>query len=71
MNYSNRNIVWGIFQWLERVTDDRKVQGSNPASATSKLAIYQCLSEYTLKVGDPCYLMTMPGKVNNPTQVNL
>ena len=62
---------------LKRSIGDRVVPGSNPAAATSPcfgtLAIpftplCQYLSEETLKVVGPFYLVSMPGEVKDPTQ---
>ena len=67
---------WGaVAQWLERVTDNRVVAGSNPAEAIWKLAISftplcQCLSEETLKAVGPFYLVSMPGEVKDPTSLH-
>ena len=48
--------------------------GSIPPAAVSKLRQFRsphiclCLSEETLKVGGPFYLVSMPGEVKDPTQ---
>ena len=45
-----------------------------PPTAISKLGqfhsphIYLCLLEETLKVGDPFYLVSLPGEVKDPTR---
>ena len=46
--------------------------GSTPSTAVSKRFrsshICLCLSEETLKAGGPFYLVSIPGKVKDPTQ---
>ena len=56
---------------LERRTDEREVLGSNPALRFGTLAIpftplCLCLSEETLNVVGPLYLVSMPGEVKIP-----
>ena len=58
---------------VERRTVNRVDGGSIPPIAVSKLSqfcsrdICLCLSEETLKVGGPFYLVSMPGEVKDPT----
>ena len=59
---------------VERLTINREDGGSIPPTAVSKLRYFRpphiclCLSEETLKAGGPFYLVSIPGKVKNPTQ---
>ena len=59
---------------VERQTVNRGDSGSIPPTAVSKLRQFRsphiclCLSEETLKAGGPFYLVSMSGKVNDPTQ---
>ena len=58
---------------VERQTVNRGDGGSIPPSVVSKLRQFRlphclCLSEETLKAAGPCYLVSMPGEVKDPTQ---
>ena len=59
---------------VERRTVNRGDGGSIPPTAFLKLKQFRsphiclCLSEETLKAGDPFYLVSMPGEVKDPTQ---
>ena len=59
---------------VERWTVNRGHSGSIPPTAISKLRqfcsphIYLCLSEETLKVSGPFYLVSTSGEVKDPTQ---
>ena len=62
-------------QWLEHMTGERGVLGSNPAGgirfgtlAVPFSQLCQCLSEETLKAVGPFYLVSMPGEVKDSTQ---
>ena len=72
-----------ISRWLSAGSGGRRVEcrtvnrgdgGSIPPATVSKLRQFRsphmCLSEETLKVkaGGPFYLVSMPGKVKDPTQ---
>ena len=56
-------------------TVNRGDGGSIPPTAVSKLRQFRsphiclCLSEETLKAGGPFYLVSLPEKVKDPTQV--
>ena len=63
-------------QWLESRADDQEKLGSNPTAwcrfgtlAISLTQLSQCLLEETLKVFGPFYLVSMPGEVNDHTQI--
>ena len=71
----NAMILLGMtVQWLDRMTFDREVLGSNPTGTASELWatlftwLCQCLSEVTLKAVGPFYLVSMPWEVKYPTQ---
>ena len=59
---------------VERRTVNRGDGGLIPRTSVSKFRqfclphICLCLSEETLKVGGPFYLLSMPGEVKDPTQ---
>ena len=59
---------------VQRRTVNRGDDSSIPPTAVSKLKqflsphICLCLSEETLKAGNPFYLVSMPGEVKDPTQ---
>ena len=59
---------------VERRTVNRGDGGSIPPAAVSKLSQFRsphiclCVSEETLKVGGPFYLVSLPGEVKDPTQ---
>ena len=59
---------------VKHQTVSRGDGGSIPPAAVSKLRQFHsphiclCLSEETLKVGGPFYLVSMPGEVKGPTQ---
>ena len=58
---------------VEHWTVNRRDDGSIPPTAVSKLGQFRsphiclCLSEETLKDGDPFYLVSMSGEVKDPT----
>ena len=60
-----------MVEWL---TVNRGDGGSIPPTAISKLRQFHsphiclCLSEETLKAGDPFYLVCMPGELKDPIQ---
>ena len=65
----NRNGI-SVGKWLELRTGDRTVLDSNPAGGTLAnpfILLCQCLSEETLKVVGPFYLVSMQA-VKYPTQ---
>ena len=68
--------MWGaVAQWLEHVTDNRVVAGSNPTEAVWKRWQFPLphfasgLSEETLKAVGPFYLVSMLGEVKDPTHM--
>ena len=59
----------GVIQWLEHMTDGRKVMGSNPAGIAFEFR--QLHLPYFARVfrnGGPFYLVAMPGEVKDTKQ---
>ena len=64
-----------IAQWLEQMTDDRKVpvriaQAPLQNFGNSVYPLCQCHSEQLLKAVGPFYMVSTPGEVNNPAHAD-
>ena len=68
--------VGATAEWVRASTGDRTVDGSSPTSVKTVLfgtlaipftPLCQCLSDKTVKVVGPFYLVSMPGEVKDPT----